>query len=408
MSCDLKKKKFISYDESMDILNKVKITKRLTKRLFLTDSIGFILEKDIVATHNNPQHLTSGMDGYAIKHEDIDNNELKIIDLNPAGNEIDTNVKDGTCIKTFTGSLMPHGSDTLIPIENVTNHGSSIKINEKVPKGFATREIGENFKQGDVLIKEGTKIGFAQIGIMASLNIIQVDVYIKPVISIASTGSEILDLGEEQINKAQIRSSNHLTLEAIAKQFGAEVLQKGVVKDDKESIENLMKSSLESSDIVVTTGGVSVGDYDFVKDIIKDKVGATVLFQGVNIKPGQHIIIAQKGNKFIIGLPGFAYSSTVTFLLYVLPLLFKLKGSEEKLPIVKATIRCDYPKKGNKTIFSACNILLEDGEYFIDFEGKKSGTSAILTNMLGNVGLLIQDEKSVGLYKGDKVRVLVL
>jgi molybdopterin molybdotransferase len=408
MACDIKKKKFISYDESMEILNNIQVDKKATQKLYLTDAIGYVLAKDIIADHNNPEYPTSGMDGYAIKHKDIDKERLEIIDLNPAGRDIVTKVKDDTCIKTFTGSLMPEGSDTLVPIENITKNGLSITINEKVPKGFATREVGENYKKGEVLIKEGTKIGFAEIGIMASLNIVQAQVYTKPIISIASTGSEILDLGEKQTNKSQIRSSNHLTLEAIAKQYGADVLQKGVVKDDRVSIENLMKSSLESSDIVVTTGGVSVGDYDFVKDIIKEKLGATLLFQGVNIKPGQHIIIAQKDDKFIVGLPGFAYSSTVTFLLYVLPLLFKLQRAGESLKVVEATIKCNYPKKANKTIFSACNVSLVDGEYFVDFDGKKSGTSAILTNMLGDVGLLIQTEDSQMIQKGDRVKVILL
>jgi molybdopterin molybdotransferase len=408
MSCDVKKKKFISYEESLEILENIQVAKKATQKLYLTDAIGYVLAKDIIADHNSPEYPTSAMDGYAIKHKDIDNDRLEIIDLNPAGKDIVTKVKEGTCIKTFTGSLMPEGSDTLVPIENITKNGLSITIGEKVPKRFATRAVGENYKKGEVLIKEGTKIGFAEVGIMASLNIVQAEVYVKPVISIASTGSEILDLGEKQTNKSQIRSSNHLTLEAIAKQHGADVLQKGVVKDDRASIENLMKSSLESSDIVVTTGGVSVGDYDFVKDIIKEKLDATLLFQGVNIKPGQHIIVAQKDDKFIVGLPGFAYSSTVTFLLYVLPLLFKLKGAGESLDIVDATIKCNYPKKANKTIFSASNVKLVNGEYFVDFEDKKSGTSAILTNMLGDVGLLVQEENSENIQKGDKVKVILL
>jgi len=182
----------------------------------------------------------------------------------------------------------------------------------------------------------------------------------------------------------------------------------GVVKDDKESIISLLKQSLLKSDIVVTTGGVSVGDYDFVKDVIKDELECEVLFQGVLIKPGQHILFAKKGEKFIIGLPGFAYSSTVTFILYILPLLFKFKGSIESLNIVEAIIDENFGKKGNKTNFTACNVSFKDGSYHINFEGKKHGTSAILTNMLGNPGLLIQEESSNNLTKGDRVKVILL
>ena len=407
MACDIKNR-FISYGESLKIIDDILLKTRDTKKLFLTESIGYTLAKDIIASHNSPEYPTSAMDGYAIKFQDLELGILNITDYNPAGTEIDSEVTTGNCIKTFTGSLMPKESDTLIPIEYVTVEDEKIIINEKVPFGFATRTVGENYSKDEVLIEKNSKISFSQIGVLASLNISNVEVYTKPIVSIASTGSEILDLGEEQTNKSQIRSSNHLTLEAIAKQYGAEVHQKGVVKDDRDSILNLIKSSLEDSDIVVTTGGVSVGDYDFVKDIIKDEIGATVLYQGVNIKPGQHIIIAQKDDKFIVGLPGFAYSSTVTFLLYVLPLIFKFKGANESLPIVNATIKDNFPKKTNKTVFTACNLTLKNGKYFVDFDGKKNGTSAILTNMLGDVGLLIQDENSTDIKAGESVKVIVI
>ena len=401
-------KKFINYEKSIEILNSIKVDFIPTQKVFVSDSLGLVLASDIVAKENSPAFLTSGMDGYAVLHDDLSLEKIKIIDKNPAGSVVDSHVSNGTCIKTFTGSLMPIGSDTLIPIENVTVNNEYIYINNTVPKKFAVREIGENYKENEVLIKKGTLIDFAQIGVMASLNIVQVEVYLKPTISIASTGSEILDVGEIQTNDAQIRSSNHLTLEAIAKKHGANVLQMGVVKDDRESITMLLKNALTKSDVVVTTGGVSVGDYDYVKDIIKEELGADVLFQGVNIKPGQHILFAKKGNKFIIGLPGFAYSSTVTFLLYVLPLLFKLKGSNESLNIVDAIIDVGFQKKAPKSIFTACNVEFINGNYHINFDGKKQGTSAILTNMLGNPGLLIQEEDSESLTRGDKVKVILL
>jgi molybdopterin molybdotransferase len=407
MGCEIKSG-FISYNESMKIINNLQVEYNKTQKLFISDALGYVLATDIVADHNSPAFPTSGMDGYAIKASDQKNGRIKIIGNNPAGSALSDAVTDGVCIKTFTGALMPSGSDTLIPIENVTVEGDEIVINTEVPHGFASRTVGENYKQGEVLIKAGSVVDFAQVGVCASLNIVQVEVYQKPIIAIASTGSEILDLGETQINDSQIRSSNHLTLEAIAKKYGANINQMGVVKDDRESISNLMKNALSSNDIVVTTGGVSVGDYDFVKDIIKDELGATVLFQGVNIKPGQHIILAQKENKFIVGLPGFAYSSTVTFILYVLPLLFTLKGTNEKLNIIKATMDENFTKKGNKTTFTACNLTNKDGEYHVDFEGKKQGTSAILTNMLNNSALLQLDENDSDVKRGDRVKILLV
>ncbi|RXK14250.1 molybdopterin molybdenumtransferase MoeA [Halarcobacter mediterraneus] len=399
---------FINYEQSLNILYNLNFKGNTKEKLFITNAQGRILAKDVIAKNNNPEFKTSGMDGYAIKAEDQKLNRLKIIGKNPAGEVIKEEVTNGTCIKTFTGSLMPKGSDTLIPIENVEVENDEIIIKKEVPSKFAVRDIGENYKKGEVLIKKGTTIGFAEIGVLASLNISQVEVYTKPIVSIASTGSEILDLGEEQENDSQIRSSNHLTIEALAKTAGAQTIQRGVVKDDIDSITKLLQSSLEVSDIVVTTGGVSVGDYDFVQDVVKEKIGAKVLFHGVKIKPGMHILIAQKDNKLIIALPGFAYSSTVCAILYLLPMIYKYENSNKKLPIVKAEITQDYPQKMAKTIFTACNVFYEEGKYKINFEGKKQGTSAILTNMLESPALLIQQENGENLKKGDFVDILLL
>jgi len=399
---------FISYEKSLEIINNIDIKKNTFEKLFITNAIGRVIAKDVIADHNSPEFPTSAMDGYAIKYEDIKSNSIEIIDKNPAGSIVESEVSLGVCIKTFTGSLMPKGSDTLVPIENVEVIDNKIKIIKEVPFGFASREIGENYKENEVLIKKGTVIGFAEIGVMASLNISQIDVLVNPTVAIASTGSEVLDLGETQTNASQIRSSNHLTLEALCKSNGANTIQMGIVKDDIDSITNLLETALQKADIVVTTGGVSVGDYDFVQDVIKDKLKAEVLFHGVTIKPGMHLLAAIKDGKIIIALPGFAYSSTVCAILYVLPLIYKFRNSNESLPIVKAIINQDFPRKMSKTIFTACNVEYINGQYHIDFEGKRAGTSAILTNMLESPALLIQKDDSENIKKGDLVDILLL
>ena len=398
---------FISFDKSLEILNSIEFKNSGTQRLFLTNAIGKVLAKDIVANHNNPEFPTSGMDGYAIKFEDQEKEFLQIVDKSPAGSIVQTVVTNGCTIKTFTGSLMPNGADTLIPIENVEVIEDKIKIIKPVPFGFAVRNVGENYKKDEVLIKKGTTITFSEIGVLASLNISQVDVTLEPVISVASTGSEILDLGETQTNASQIRSSNHLTLEALLRQNGANVLQAGPIVDDIKTITNFFENALKVSDIVVTTGGVSVGDYDFVQDVIKDKLKADVLFHGVFVKPGLHILLAKKENKIIVALPGFAYSSTICAILYVLPLIYKFQNSSKTLQKVKAKIEQDLNNQTNKKIFTACNLEYKNGQYFVNFKDKKSGTSAILTNMLNNPALLIQEENSL-VKSGDLVDVLLL
>jgi len=398
---------FMHFDESIEMIQNLEINNYKTKKLYLVDALGYVLAEDIVADHNSPEFPTSAMDGYAIIHEDMTLGTLKVGSINPAGSALKEEVIGGTCIKTFTGSLMPHGADTLIPIENVEVDGDQIIIKEEVPQGFSVREVGENYTKGQLLLSKGTKIDFPQIGVMASLNIANILVYEKPTVAILSTGSELLELGETQTNDSQIRSSNNYILEAIVKKNDGLAMQLGCIKDDKENITKEVSSALEKSDIVVTTGGVSVGDFDFVKDVIYE-LGCDIVFQGVRVKPGQHIMLARKDDKFIIGLPGFAYSSTVTALLYVVPLIEKLQQGKSSLRKIKAKLAEPFVKRAKKAEFTACNVNLRQGEYYVDFKDKKVGSSAILTNMLGNVALLATSEDDTSKDVGDEVTVLLL
>ena len=397
---------FMHFDESVEMINHLEITQYRTKNIYLTEALGYVLAEDVIADHHSPEFPTSAMDGYAVNYEDIAMGRLKIGSINPAGSVVEEEVVGGMCIKTFTGSLMPKGSDTLVPIENVELDGDEIVIKEEVPLGFSVREVGENYAKDQLLIPKGTKIDFAQIGVMASLNISHPLVYEKPTVSIISTGSELLALGDEQTNDAQIRSSNNYILEAIVKKYDGIPIQLGCIKDDKASITKAIVDAMDSSDIVVTTGGVSVGDFDFVKDVIRE-IGCDVVFKGVRVKPGQHIMVARKGDKFIIGLPGFAYSSTVTALLYLVPLIEKFQQGKCSLKRVKAKLKEPFIKRAKKAEFTACNISLLQGEYYVDFDGKKVGSSAILTNMLGSVALLVTSENDTSKETGDEVTVLL-
>ena len=396
----------IHFDESIEILKQIRVDSYKTKKLYIMEAQGYILAEDVVADHNSPEFPTAAMDGYAINYEDMALGRLRIASINPAGSALREEVVGGTCIKTFTGSLMPKGADTLIPIENVEVDGDEIVIREEVPQGFSVREVGENYAKGQMLIPSGTKIDFPQIGVMAGLNTVSVMVYEKPTVAILATGSELLDLGEVQTNDSQIRSSNSYTIEAIVRKYDGIAMQLGCIKDDKASIQKAMADALAKSDIVVTTGGVSVGDFDFVKDVIGE-LGCEVLFKGVRIKPGQHIVVARKEDKFIVGLPGFAYSSTVTALLYVVPLIEKLQKGKCALRTVKAKLKEPFVKRAKKAEFTACNITLLQGEYYVDFKGKKVGTSAIMTNLLGESALLVTSEEDTSKEVGDEVDVLL-
>ncbi len=399
---------FLSYTESVERLNALDTGGVRYEKVALPDALGRILAEHIVADEDYPRHPTAAMDGYAIRAGDQRAGSIAVADDdNPAGGENRTTVTAGTCVKTFTGAMMPAGADTLIPIENVTLRDGRIVIDEAVPEGFSVRPVGESYFEGDILIPKGTPISFAEIGVMAGLNRVMVPVALRPRVGVLSTGSEILDLGENATTPSQIRSSNNYTIAALAQSAGAEVVQLGTAPDDRAGITRAFENALESSDIVVSTGGVSVGDYDFVKDIVP-ALGAAVVYKGVRIKPGQHIMVAQRGRQFILALPGFAYSSTVTFILYGLPLIRKMLGRDPGHTLVEATLKAPFVKRSKKTEFTACNLRFENGRYVVDFEGKKTGSSAILTNMIGETGLMITDESDGPLEAGTAVRVLKL
>lgn len=397
----------LSYETSQNMLDLLQVNSKRYQKIPLPSSLGRVLAEDIIAQHNDPQFPTASMDGYAVIHSDLEAGDILVLGDNPAGSDEERVIKNGECIKTFTGSKMPQGADTLIQIENVTMENGKIIINESVTKGASVRPIGEGYRTGDVLIKKGTKIGFVEIGVMASLNHVMVKVALKPRIGVISTGSEILDLGVDSKNSAQIRSSNNYTLAALFEQSGAEVVQLGTVGDDKESIMQTFQDALESTDILVSTGGVSVGDYDFVKDIVP-RLGAEVIYKGVAIKPGKHILVAQKEEKFILALPGFAYSSSVTAILYVLPLIAKMLGRSSAYTTVAAKLSEDFTKRSKLTEFSACNVEIIDGQYFVNFRDKKVGSSAILSNMLQNAALMITGEEDGDLGKDTSVNVILL
>ena len=401
--------KLLSYETSQTMLDLLDIGNLRSENLPLSSTLGRILAEDIVAEFNDPQFPTASMDGYAVKYSDLSSDSILILGDNPAGNDEQRVINEGECIKTFTGSKMPNGADTLIQIENVSvsENSDKIYIDEKVSLGSSVRPIGEGYKAGDILIKKGTKIGFAQIGVMAGLNKVMVKVALKPKVAVISTGSEILDLGQVSDNPAQIRSSNNYTLAALFESAGASAIQLGTAPDDKDSIMQTFENALNSADILVSTGGVSVGDYDFVKDIIP-RLGAEVIFKGVAIKPGKHILVAQKDGKFILALPGFAYSSTVTSILYVLPLISKMLGKGRTYKSVEAKLSQDFKKRSRLTEFTACNIEIEDGEYFVNFKDKKVGSSAILTNMLNNSALMVTGEDDGDLEEGTFVNVILL
>ncbi len=393
----------MSYEDSLKILkDTVEIWDKVEK-IAITDALDRNIAHDVIADKNYPAKPVSAMDGYAFAYGDS-LSELELITDLPAGSDKEIKISGNKCVKTFTGSLMSEGSDTLVPVENVEVNGSKITIKKGVSKGFAVRAVGESYKKGEILIKKGTKLSYAEIALLAELGIFHVSVFIHPRVAIIATGSEIRDLGEPLENAAQIHSSNHIGIAMQIRKMGAEPILCEIVKDEAALVKKAIINALKSADILITTGGVSMGDYDFVKDTLKENF--SVIIDKAAVKPGRHIKIAKSGEKYIFALPGFPYSAMVMCVLYVRVLINLWLGNNE--PKITAIMDEDYKKRSPFLEFTAVNLENREGKNFVNLNGKKLGSSAIVNNLTNKAALLMIPMDKEFLKKGEIVEILMM
>jgi len=394
-------KDFMSYADSLKILKDTINAWEKVEKVAITDALDRNIAYDVTAAENYPAKPVSAMDGYAFAFKD-GLNELELITDLPAGSDKGLHVEGSKCVKTFTGSLMSEGTDTLVPVENVEVSGSKIIIKKSVPKGFAVREVGESYKKGEILIKKGTRLTYSEIALLAELGIFHVSVFIRPRVAILATGSEIKDLGEPLDSPAQIHSSNHVGIAMQIRKMGAEPILCEIVRDKAELVEKAIINALKSADILVTTGGISMGDYDFVKGALNENF--KLIIEGAAIKPGRHIRVAKSGDKYIFALPGFPYSAMVMCVLYVRVLINTWFSQEE--PKITAIMDEDYKKRSPFLEFTAVNLENRDGMIFVNLNGKKLGSSAIVNNLTNEAALLIIPKETEFIAKGEVVEVL--
>lgn len=397
---------FKSYKDTLDTLLKGAIVWDRYERIPISHAKGRIVCENIKARQDYPLFCTSAMDGYACKFSDQILKKLKIIGSLPAGNSPRNIIlHNSECLKTFTGSLMCNGSDTLIPIENVKVVDDSIEIISPASKGFAIRPAGESYKKGEVLIKKGSKLDYSELGLLAELGISYVNVFIQPKVAVLSTGSEIVDIGEVMTNEAQIHSSNHIAIANMISSMNCQSIILPIIKDDENLLKNAIKNTLKSVDILITTGGVSVGDFDFMRDILRDE--CQIIVNGAFTKPGRHIKIARIGEKYIFALPGFPYSAMVTCALYFREFINKILHTNETYSY-KAVLTEDYIKKTKFEEFSAAEIKNDNGILKISTSTKKSGSSAIVSNLNNKAVLLNCPADKNKLEKGQIVDFIVM
>ena len=295
-----------------------------SERLELDEALGRVLAEDVVSNINVPPNDNSAMDGYAMRCEDLTKTkQLVLVGTALAGAPFKQKVQAGECIRIMTGAVIPQGADSVVMQENTENDGKSVTFNQ-IPKfGNSVRKAGEDIQQGQVVVSKGTKITAAYLALIASVGIAEISVIRLIKVGIVATGDELTPPGQPLVEGA-IYESNRYALTALLNTFPVVLFDFGIVKDDKAELKAVFEQAGSHCDLVLSCGGVSVGDADYVKEILDDL--GSINFWKVAIKPGKPFAFGALNNAWFCGLPGNPVSSYVTFQQLVTPVLQKLSG----------------------------------------------------------------------------------
>jgi len=364
------------------------------QKIGLMSALGRVLAENIVAPHNVPNHDNSAMDGYAFNADDLAHEgttQFKVTGNAFAGNPLSGEVVRGACIRIMTGAAVPAGVDTVIPQERVTIHGNSIEIAEPIKRGANVRYAGEDLTQGQIVLPIGHLIKPADLGLVASLGIGEVAVYRQLRVSFFSTGDELASIGSP-LKSGQVYDSNRYTIFGMLARLGVEVQDLGAIPDDPVLLEKTLLKAAENSDVIITSGGVSVGEADFMKELLQ-KLGQ-VLFWKIAMKPGRPLAFGKIGNAHYFGLPGNPVAVMVTFYQFVRQAMLILMGQPSPAPLPMLNAVCISPirkLKGRTEFQRGILFLADDGNWQVRTTGNQS--SGVLSSMSqGNCFIVLDND----------------
>lgn len=377
----------------------------------LLDSLGGVLAEEVISETNIPPFHRSPLDGFALRAEDTREasaeNPVKfqVVDYLPAGKTTKTEVKINQAVRIMTGAKIPAGADAVIQQEAVESDGKTMVLKRALNPMENISLTGEDIEKGEVVISRGTVLEPAEIGILAALGRSFASVYMKPRVAILSTGDELIDI-QQPVTDGKIRNSNSYAIAAQVKKHGGKPLLLGICGDDLESIKEKVLGALNIADLVITTGGVSVGDKDLVKEAFV-AAGAEMLFWKVRMKPGTPIAVAQHGEKLLIGLSGNPAAAYITFEQFVRPLMLKMRGRDKyQLMKVESILENDFLKVSKQNRFVRATTVYRDGSYYTRFPGKHS--SGVLSSLAGNNSLFFAPGDTGPYTKGQRVTIQLL
>ena len=328
-----------------------------TESVPVREALGRVLAGEIVPSINVPAHDNSAMDGYAVRFADLDQ-PLKEIGTALAGKPFNGKVGAGECVRIMTGAVMPEGTDTIVIQEIVKKDGGRIVVPSGQKKAQNVRYAGEDLQKGKAVLGKGKLLRPAELGLIASLGIGQVKVKRKLRVALFATGDELASIGTA-LKDGEVYDSNRYTVHGMLSRLGVEIVDMGVVRDDPAKLEAAFRKA-SSADAIITTGGVSVGEADFIRQMMA-KLGE-VLFWKIAMRPGRPMAFGKIGNAYLFGLPGNPVAVMVTFYALVRDALLHLAGrSDEVLPLLKATAAESIRKVPGRTEFQR-GILSADGK----------------------------------------------
>jgi molybdopterin molybdotransferase len=373
----------MSVEKARETIHRFLVPVAATERVAIRTALGRILAEDITSPIDVPGHRNSAMDGYAVHHAEL-GQPLKIVGTAFAGKPYAGAMGAGECVRIMTGAVMPPEADTCVMQEVVTRAGDVANIpaaqDAKIKfKGQNTRDRGEDIKAGAVVFKKGRLIRAAELGLLASLGVNELSVYRKLRVAFFSTGDELKSIGQP-LGLGDIYDSNRYTLFGMLHKLGCEVMDMGVVIDEPAALEAAFATASSAADVVMTSGGVSVGEADYIK-LMLDKMGE-VLFWKIAMKPGRPLAYGKIGGAHFFGLPGNPVSVMVTFYQFVQDALKTLQGRTDIAPQVlfKARLTTPIKKAPGRTEFQRATVsTAADGMLEVAVTGDQG--SGILTSM---------------------------
>jgi len=388
----------ISIEEALDRIHTQQITTR-AQEVALEEAHGFYLAEEITCPFDMPSFDNSAMDGYAVSGV---SDSYNIVGEIPAGDQSEYLLTPGEAMRISTGAKVPDNTTAVVMQEKTSVEGSLLHLDEKVVEGKHIRSRGNELAHGQTVFSPGHLISPATVGMIGSLGFKQVKVFKKPDIRIISTGNELVPPGSEK-SAGQIYESNSYALNAVLEHYGFQCQEKKHIKDDFSAIKKGIAHFLDQSDLLLLSGGISVGDYDFVKQALEEN-GVSQLFYKVFQKPGKPLYFGRKQNKFVFALPGNPASSLTCFYIHVLPLLQRLSGAKATdtgLEKVSIPLNHDFEYRSNRPIF--LKAKMEDQTVSIL---NRQSSSMIHSMALGNALVYLNGPKALG--KGDMVDTILI